>query len=147
MATLIEDDQGNTPIVTIGDEDVLVGQLGSYVAIKQNKINIIAIVTRMIEQEALASPTIETPGNDVARRHAVRIHFIQPGKPAQNGFVERFNRTYREDVLDVYIFNSLDEARRITFEWLEEYNSIRPHAALGNKTPYEYFSNLESVYL
>ena len=49
-----------------------------------------------------------------AWRHAVRIHYIQPGKPAQNGFVERFNRTYR-----------LDEVRRITFEWLEEYNSIR----------------------
>jgi len=82
-----------------------------------------------------------------ARRHAVRIHFIQPGKPAQNGFVERFNRTYREDVLDAYMFNSLDEARRITADWLEEYNSIRPHASLGNKTPYEFSSNLESVYL
>ena len=61
-----------------------------------------------------------------ARRHAVRILFIQPGKPDQNEFVERFNRTYREDVLDAYIFNSLDEARRITFDCLEEYNSIRP---------------------
>jgi len=82
-----------------------------------------------------------------ARRHAVQIQFIQPGKPAQNGFVERFNRTYREDVLDAYLFNSLDEARRITFDWLEEYNSIRPHASLGNKTPYEFSARIESVYL
>ncbi len=78
-----------------------------------------------------------------ARRHAVQIHFIHPGKPAQNRFVERFNRTYREDVLDAYLFNSLDEARRIIVEWLEEYNSIRPHAALGNKTPYGFSSTLK----
>ena len=82
-----------------------------------------------------------------ASRHAVRIHYIQPSKPAQNGFVERFNRTYREDVLDAYLFHSLDEVRRITFEWLEEYNSIRPHASLGNLTPYEFAANIESVYL
>ena len=82
-----------------------------------------------------------------ARRHAVRIHFIQPGKPAQNGFVERLNRTYREKVLDAYLFSSLDEARRITAEWLIDYNSIRPHAALGNQTPYEYSAETVSVYL
>ncbi|HAF62037.1 MAG TPA: hypothetical protein DCK95_06895 [Anaerolineaceae bacterium] len=79
-----------------------------------------------------------------AKTHAVRIQFIQPGKPAQNGFVERFNRTYREEVLDAYL---LDEARRITAEWLQDYNTIRPHAALGNQTPYEYSANLENVYL
>jgi len=62
-------------------------------------------------------------------------------------FIERFNRTYREEVLDAYLFNSLDEARRITVEWLEEYNSIRPHAALENKIPYEFSARLESVYL
>ena len=50
-------------------------------------------------------------------------------------------------IISTYLLNSLDEARRITFEWLEEYNSIRPHASLGNKTPYEFSSNLESVYL
>ena len=82
-----------------------------------------------------------------AKIHAVQIHFIQPGKPAQNGFVERFNRTYREEVLDAYLFSSLDEARTITVEWLEEYNSIRPHSALENKTPFEFSANLESVYL
>ena len=57
------------------------------------------------------------------------------------------SRTYREDVLDAYLFHSLDEGRRITVEWLDEYNSIRPHASLGNKTPYEFSSNLESVSL
>ena len=57
------------------------------------------------------------------------------------------NCTYREDVRDAYLFNSLDETRSITFDWLEEYNSIRPHAALRNKTPYEFSSNPESVYL
>lgn len=65
--SLIEDDQGRVPTVTIGDEDVLVGQIGSYVAIRQNDVHIIAIVTRMTEQEALAAPTIETPGEDTAR--------------------------------------------------------------------------------
>ena len=82
-----------------------------------------------------------------ADQHAVKIEYIQPGKPAQNGFVERFNRTYREEVLDAYLFSSLDEARRITSDWLHEYNSIRPHASLGNLTPYEFAANLESVYL
>jgi len=82
-----------------------------------------------------------------ADQHAVNIEYIQPGKPAQNGFVERFNRTYREEVLDAYLFSSLDEARRITADWLNEYNAIRPHASLGNLTPYEFAANLESVYL
>jgi hypothetical protein len=63
----VEDEQGHTPTVTIGDEDVSVGQLGSYVAVKQNDVHLIAIVTRMSEQEALAAPTIETPGDDTAR--------------------------------------------------------------------------------
>jgi len=82
-----------------------------------------------------------------AKMHAVKIEYIQPGKPAQNGFVERFNRTYREEVLDAYLFSSMDEARRITADWLHDYNAIRPHASLGNKTPYEFSAILESVYL
>lgn len=66
-ASLVEDDQGRAPTVTVGDEDILVGQIGSYVAIRQSDIHIIAVVTRMTEQEALSSPTIETPGEDAAR--------------------------------------------------------------------------------
>ena len=73
-----------------------------------------------------------------AEQHGVRLVFIQPGKPAQNGYVERFNRTFREDILDAYIFETLEEVREVTGPWMEEYNAIRPHAALHGLTPYEY---------
>jgi putative transposase len=84
---------------------------------------------------------------DEQEEHAVKIEYIQPSKPAQNGFVERFNRTYREEVLDAYLFSSLEEAKRITADWLHGYNSIRPHASLGNQTPYEYSTETDGVYL
>ena len=66
-ATLAEDEQGASPVVTIAGEDILVGQIGSYVAIRQNDINIIAIVTRMTEQETLLGAAIETPTGEEAR--------------------------------------------------------------------------------
>jgi putative transposase len=73
-----------------------------------------------------------------AEANGVELEFIQPGKPMQNGFIERFNRTYREEVLDMYVFNSIGEVREITEEWLPDYNECRPHKSLGNLTPKEY---------
>lgn len=63
---------------------------------------------------------------------------IEKGAPQQNGIIERFNRTYREDVLDANVFSSITSAKQITEVFIEDYNNNRPHEALGNKTPKEY---------
>jgi putative transposase len=73
-----------------------------------------------------------------AEVHRVSLEFIRPGKPMQNGFIERFNRSYREAVLDMYVFRSLEEVREQTEIWMREYNEERPHESLGNLTPREY---------
>jgi putative transposase len=72
------------------------------------------------------------------QENSIQWQPIQPGKPQQNALVERFNRTYREDVLDAHLFKSIEEATQITSQWIEEYNHKRPHQALDYKTPMEY---------
>ena len=70
--------------------------------------------------------------------HRIHLEFIKPGKPTQNSFVERFNRTFREEILNYYIFKDLKEVRELTENWLHQYNTERPHESLQNRTPIEY---------
>ena len=67
--------------------------------------------------------------------HGIALRYIQPGKPNQNAFVERFNRTFRHEVLDAYVFESLDQVREISAEWMREYNEERPHDTLDGMPP------------
>lgn len=73
-----------------------------------------------------------------AEAKGVKLEFIQPGRPMQNGFIERFNGSYRRGVLDMYIFRNLNEVREHTEQWLQDYNEEIPHDSLGDLTPVEY---------
>lgn len=75
-----------------------------------------------------------------AESAGMMIHYIQPGEPNQNAYIERFNRTYRNELLDLYLFRNLAEVREATYWWMIEYNEQRPHDSLGDLTPAEYMS-------
>lgn len=70
-----------------------------------------------------------------AVKNKIELKFIQKGKPTQNGFVERFNRSYREEVLDNFAFESIKQAQTLTHAWIWIYNNERPHKSLNYQTP------------
>lgn len=71
-------------------------------------------------------------------KNDITLLFIEPGEPTQNAYIERFNGTFRRDVLNAYVFKSIKEVDQITEEWMYDYNNNRPHMALKNKTPVEF---------
>jgi len=68
---------------------------------------------------------------DWAKVKDIHIRYIQSGKPNQNAFIERFNRTYRNEVLDAHLFDNIRQVQAITEQWLFEYNETRPHESWG----------------
>jgi len=73
--------------------------------------------------------------DDWCKDHKITLVFIQPGKPMQNGYVERFNGSIRKELLNAYVFKTLPEVREKLEEWRIDYNQNRPHKALNYLTP------------
>jgi putative transposase len=80
-----------------------------------------------------------------AYEHGVTLEFIQPGKPIQNAAVESFNGRMRDELLNQHWWRTLDEAHRAVAAYREDYNRVRPHSALGNRTPEEFAATLRSL--
>ena len=74
----------------------------------------------------------------------VEWHYIAPGKPQQNGFIESFNARLRDECLNETLFSSLSHARDVLAEWRHDYNNYRPHSRLGNMTPAEMAAKSDS---
>ncbi|MBK8622482.1 MAG: IS3 family transposase [Saprospiraceae bacterium] len=72
------------------------------------------------------------------KKNEVTPVYAEPGKPTQNGYIERLNRTFREDVLDAYMFNSINQFNIISEKWKNDYNEYHPHQSLGHMSPKEY---------
>lgn len=68
----------------------------------------------------------------------IDLVFIRPGKPTENSYVERFNGSFRRELLNAYVFRSLKEVRILADEWMKDYNEHRPHTSLNYLTPQEY---------
>ena len=77
----------------------------------------------------------------------IAIQYTQPGRPMQNGYIERFNRTFRENILYAYLFEDINQVQILAEEWLEDYNYKRPHEALGGQTPMAYKQVTERGYI
>ena len=76
--------------------------------------------------------------SDWATEQKIILTFIQKGKPHQNGFIERFNKTFREELLDAYAFDNLKQARMLASAWMWIYNNERPHSSLLYMTPVQF---------
>ena len=80
-----------------------------------------------------------------SKDHKVEWHYIAPGKPMQNGYVESFNGRMRDELLNESLFFGLDHARSAIAEWADDYNHSRPHSSLGYQTPASYAGTIAAT--
>ncbi len=76
------------------------------------------------------------------KHNKIQLIFIQPGKPTQNAYIERLNGSLRRELLNAYVFRTINEVKEQVNEWMDDYNYYRPHEALNNKTPMEMIENI-----
>lgn len=109
-------------------------------------MRVVRVLERLREERGLPQTLVLDNGPEFAGRaldvwaygQSVKLHFIAPGKPVQNAFIESFNGKMRDECLNEHWFVSLGEARQIIEDWRRDYNEVRPHTALANRTPREF---------
>ena len=101
------------------------------------------VLDRIADERGLPKTIVMDNGTELtslamlawSAKHRVQFHYIAPGKPTQNAFVESFNGKFRDECLNDNVFTSLAEARNIIEKWRVDYNECRPHRSLGQMTP------------
>ena len=109
-------------------------------------VRVIEVLEQLREERGLPGVIITDNGSEFTSRafdawayaRGVKIDYIQPGKPMQNGFIESFNGSLRDECLNLHWFLSLRDAGEKIESWREDYNQVRPHSALENLTPKQY---------
>jgi putative transposase len=107
---------------------------------------VVEILDRLVSERSRPTVLVSDNGPEFTGRavdqwaylHGVRLHFIAPGKPVQNAYVESFNGKLRDECLNGHWFVSLRDARQTLAEWQMTYNRVRPHSALGYVSPEEF---------
>lgn len=120
--------------------------LGIVVAISIPSRRVIRFLEQLIEEFGRPDAIRLDNGSELtshvfvewAREQNIELRFIEPGKPNQNAYIERFNKTYRNEVLSAYLFATTEQVQQITDDWLIEYNELRPHDSLGRVPPLTY---------
>jgi transposase InsO family protein len=106
-------------------------------------VKVAAVLTPIVQHRGAPTAITVDNGSEFVSRamdawayaHEVRLEFIRPGKPVENAFIESFNGRLRDEYLNAHVFASVDEARRILDAWRHDYNHVRPHSALQDRTP------------
>lgn len=108
-------------------------------------VRVVRELERLVQERGAPRTIVSDNGSEltsvaVLRWAAERVewHYIQPGKPIQNAFIESFNSRLRDECLNEQAFLSLAEARAIIDAWRDDYNFLRPHSSLGALTPMEF---------
>ena len=108
-------------------------------------VRVVRELERLSFERALPEMVVSDNGTELTSGAVLRWatrrvawHYIEPGKPVQNAFIESFNSKLRDECLNEYVFSSLGEAREIIERWRDDYNHLRPHSSLGALTPSEF---------
>ena len=108
-------------------------------------VSVVRELERLTIQRATPETVVSDNGTELTSGAVLRWatrrvawHYIEPGKPVQNAFIESFNSKLRDECLNEYVFSSLGEAREIIERWRHDYNHLRPHSSLGYLAPKEF---------